>query len=245
MTAFILLLALAAQVPRTLEEIDAALAKEPGSVVLLKAKGRLLLQDRTRSAQARTPLEKAVKLAPGDPEAHYYLAQWACLHNADRQCLVEARAALQLAPSNDNASLQLNTLIGIAAEKLAQSEDAEKAFIAALEANRRLGLKDPLAVFQYIDFLNKRARDDDAQLLVQLLMDKAPAFGPAFLEQAKFFARKGDKAKAVETAEYSLKLRWMDKEKQRAAHVLLARTYFQLGNEAEARRHQEWVESNP
>ena len=211
----------------------------------LKAQGRALLEDRTRSAQARAPLEKAVKLTPNDPEAHYYLARWACLHNADRHCLAEAATTLRLAPGNDDASLQLNTLMGIAAEKLGQPETAEKAFVAALEANKRLGLKDPLSAFQFIDFLLKRARDDDAQPLVQLLMDKSPAFGPAFLEHAKYLARQGQKEKAAELAEYSLKLRWMDKEKQRAAHVLLARTYFQLGNEKEAQRHQEWVEQNP
>ena len=76
-------------------------------------------------------------------------------------------------------------------------------------------------------------------------MDKSPALDPRSLRRQSYLARHGQKAKAVEMAEYSLKLRWMDKEKQRAAHVLLARTYFQLGNEQEAERHQEWVEQNP
>ena len=130
----------------------------------LKAQGRALLEDRTRSAQARAPLEKAVKLTPNDPEAHYYLARWACLHNADRLCLAEAGTALRLAPGNDDASLQLNTLAGIAAEKLGQPETAEKAFAAALSSNRKLGSKTR-AAYQYLDFLLKRARDDDAQPL--------------------------------------------------------------------------------
>ncbi len=232
MTALVLLLLLA-QPPAARDEAER-----------LKAQGRALLDDRTRSAQARTPLEKAVKLAPGDPEAHYYLARWACLHNEDRLCVAEARAALALAPRNDDAALQLQTLIGIAAERLSQPEAAEAAFIAALEANKRLGLKDPLAAFQYVDFLLKRARDADASPLIQLLIDKVPAFGPAYLERAKMLAREGKRKEAVELAEYSLKLRWMDREKQRAAHVLLARAYFQLGDEESARKHQEWVEQN-
>lgn len=229
----LLLLFLLAQPPAARED-----------VAKLKAQGRALLEDRSRSAQARTPLERAAKLAPNDPEAHYYLARWACLHNEDRLCETAARRALALAPGNDDAALQLNTLIGIAAEKTGQPEAAEAAFAASLEANKRLGLKDPLSAYQYVDFLLKRARDADAQAIVELLMEKVPAFGPAFLEHAKRLAREGKREQAVEMAEYSLKLRWMDREKQRAAHVLLARTYFQLGDEGNARRHQEWVEQN-
>lgn len=232
MTAVLLTLLLA-QTPAVREE-----------AARLKAEGQALLDDRTRSAQARGPLEKAVKLTPGDPEAHYYLARWACLHNEDRLCMGEARAALSLAPHNDDAALQLQTMIGIAAQNTNQPKAAEAAFVAALGANKRMGLKDPLAAFQYIDFLLKRARDSDALPIIQLLMDKVPAFGPAYLERAKLLARDGQRKEAVEMAEYCLKLRWMDREKQRAAHVLLARTYYQLGDEESARKHQEWVEQN-
>jgi tetratricopeptide (TPR) repeat protein len=236
---------LAWQAPPTLDEIDAALRSQPDSAQLLKAKGSLLLRERTRSAQARAPLERAVALAPKDPEARYYLAQWACLHHEEELCLAEATESLRLAPGNANAALQLNTLIGIAAEKLSRPAQAEKAFAAALEANRDLGWRDPLAAFQYIDFLLKRGREEQAQPLVELLMKHVPSFGPAFLERAKHLARQDKLEQAVELAEHSLKLAGMDREKQRAAHLLLARACFQLGREEDAQRHQSWVEENP
>jgi tetratricopeptide (TPR) repeat protein len=236
---------IASQAQQTPEDIDAALRSQPDSVALLKAKGSLLLRDRTRSAQGRAPLERAVKLAPKDPEARYYLAQWACLHNEEALCLSEAAAALRLAPGNVNATLQLNTLIGIAAEKLSRPAQAERAFTAALQANRRLGFKDPLAAFQFVDFLLKRGREEQAQPLVELLMKEAPTFGPAFLERAKYLARQGKLEQGASLAEYSLGLAAMDREKQRAAHLLLARTCFQLGREEDAQRHQSWVEQNP
>jgi tetratricopeptide (TPR) repeat protein len=238
-------LLMAGQAPPTLDDVDAALRSQPDSAELLKAKGSLLLRDRRRSAQARAPLERAVKLAPKDPEARYYLAQWACLHHEEALCLAEATASLRLAPGNADAALQLNTLIGIAAERLSRPAQAEKAFAAALEANRALGWKDPLAAFQYIDFLLKRGREEQAQPLVELLMKHAPTFGPAFLERAKHLARQEKFEEAIELAEYSLKLGAMDREKQRAAHLLLARTCFQMGRQEDAQRHQSWVEANP
>ena len=211
----------------------------PAEAARLKAEGRALLVDRTRSAQARAALEKAVQLAPGDPEARYFLARWACLHQENALCLTEARAALALSPGNGNASVQLNTLIGIAAGRAGQPDAAEAAFQSALESNRRMGLKDPLAALHYVDFLLQQQRDGEAEALVGLLIERAPAFGPAYLERAKILARRGKRAEAAETAELSLKLRWMDRDRQRAAHALLAQLYSQLGDQDQARLHQE------
>lgn len=219
-----------------------ALVTNPNSVELLKAEGRMLLRDQSRSALARDPLTKAVALAPKDPEAHYYLSQWACLLNMDEQCMSEARQALRLAPGNVQAELQLNTLIGMAAEKTGAAAVADAAFRASYVANQKLGLPDPLSVYQYVLFLLKRAKDEEAQAIVVVLMQKAPRFGPAWLERAKWVAKKGQTAEAVRMAEQALTLPGMQKEQLRAAHMLLARTYFQLGREDEASKHQEWIE---
>jgi tetratricopeptide (TPR) repeat protein len=227
-----------------LQAAQDGLAVHPQSVPLLKAAGRLLLRDQRRSALARDPLTRAVQLAPQDPETHYYFSQWACLHNMDALCETEARKALEMAPGNEQASLQLNTLIGMAAERQNRPEAAEQAHRRSLESNRKTGLRDPLAAYQYLDFLLKRGRDEDAQTLVALLIDRAPSFGPAWLERAKYLARQGKTTAAIDLAEKALTLEAMDAEKLRAAHVLLARAYFQLGREEEAARHQAWVEQN-
>ncbi len=230
---------------RAVEIVRQALAANPKSVELLKTEGRLLLRDPNRSAQARDPLTKAVALAPGDGEAHYFLSQWACLHNMDAQCITEARHALRLAPGNVQAELQLNTLIGLAAEKTGDAVAAQAAFRLSLAANLKLGLPDPLSAYQYVSFLLKRAKEEEAQTIVVALNQKVPKFGPAWLERAKWLARQGQAAEAVGMAEKALTLAGMQKEQLRAAHMLLARTYFQLGRESEASKHQAWIEEHP
>ncbi|HEY3440619.1 MAG TPA: hypothetical protein VGK29_07705 [Paludibaculum sp.] len=229
---------------RAVEIVRQALVVNPKSVELLKTEGRLLLRDPGRSAQARDPLTKAVALAPADGEAHYYLSQWACLHNMDAQCISEARHALRLAPGNVQAQLQLNTLIGLASERTGDAAAADAAFRASLVANQKLGLPDPLSAYQYVSFLLNRAKDAEAQAIVLLLMQKAPGFGPAWLERAKWAARKGQAAETARMAEQALALAGMQKEQLRAAHMLLARTYFQLGREDEASKHQAWIEEH-
>ena len=225
--------------------VHLGLQKHPDSAPLLKASGRLLLRDNRRSASAGEPLSKAVEVAPRDPETHYYYSQWACLHNREELCIQEAEQALALAPGNLLASLQLNALIGIAADQLNRPEQADAAFRKSLAANRKLQLPNPLSAYEYVAFLLRRARDEEAQAIVSVLLEKAPRFGPAQLERAKVLAKKGQSQQAIALAEKALELEGMDKEKLRAAHMLLARTYFLLGREEEASRHQVWIEQNP
>jgi tetratricopeptide (TPR) repeat protein len=225
--------------------IDRGLEKHPRSAPLLKARGGALLQDRRRSATAGEPLRKAVEVAPKDAEAHYLYSQWACLHNQQELCIREAEAALGLEPRNAIAALQLKTLIGVAADKLDRPAQAEAAFRQALEINRKMGLPDPVAAHRFVDFLAQRGREDEAQPVVDLLLAHSPRFGPAYLERAKYLNGKGETQKAIDLAERALDLEGMDREKLRAAHLLLARAWFRLGREEQAARHQTWIEQNP
>jgi tetratricopeptide (TPR) repeat protein len=228
-----------------LETAEKGLGKYPESLPLLKMSGRLLTLDRGDSATTNAPLTKAAKLAPDDPETHYYLAQWACLRNQEELCIAEARKALALPPRNEQASLQLNTLIGIAADKLNRPNDAETAFQESLRSNRRLGLPDSVAAYRYVDFLLKRARDEDAQAVVGEILKGDPSFGPAHLERAKYLGKEGKWEQAIPLAEKALGLSGMEKNQLRTAHMLLARAYFLLGREEEAMKHQAWIEQNP
>jgi Tfp pilus assembly protein PilF len=228
-----------------IEAATKGIEAHPSSVPLLLAVSRILLRDPRHSASAREPLARAAKLAPKDAEVHYYYSQWACLHNQEEICIREAEAALSLSPENDAAKLQLNTLIGVAADKLNRPDQASAAFRRSLESNRKLGLPDPAAAQRYIDFLLKRAREEDARVLLDSLIEAAPSFGPAVLERAKFLAKEGNSEQAIVLAERSLTMGGMDRERIRAAHLLLARTYFLLDREQKAMEHQAWIERNP
>jgi tetratricopeptide (TPR) repeat protein len=225
--------------------LEKALTSHPNSVPLLKTAGRLLLHDRQRSARAKEPLSRAVELAPNDPETHYFLSQWACLHNQEEICLEEAEKTLSMASGNAAAGLQMNTLIGVAASKLGQPEKADAAFREALAINRQTGLRDPASAFRYVDFLVRQSRNDEALPLVDEILKKAPSFGPAHLERAKALQRAGKPEEAIRLAQQALKLDGMERDNLRAAHMLLARCYFQLGDDEAAAKHQEWIEKNP
>ncbi len=227
------------------ETLDRGLRAHPESVTLLKTAARLLLHDRKWSARANDPLERALKLAPDDVELHYYMSQWACLHNQEELCLEEAEKTLAMAPGNAAAGLQLNTLIGVAASKLGQPEKAEEAFRKALAYNRKSGLSDPAAAYRYVDFLNREARGGEALELAAEIVESAPSFGPAHLERAKALQREGKPEEAIQLGEKTLGLQGMQRENLRAAHMLLARCYFLLGDEEAAAKHQEWIEKNP
>ena len=227
------------------EAVQAGLRRHPASVGLLKAGASILVRDQRRSADAEELLARAARIDPDDPETHYLYSQWACLHNQEELCIDEAQKALALEPGNEAASLQLNTLIGMAADKLSRANHAETAFRRSLKSNENLGFPDPLAAYQYVAFLVKRAREDDAQGVVALILARAPRFGPAHLERAKHLAKNGQQRQAAALAEKALKLDGMDKEKMRAAHLLLARAYFLLGREEDSARHQTWIEENP
>ena len=224
---------------------EQALARFGNGSELLKLYGQSLLRDRTRSASAREYLEKAIALAPKDPEAHYLLAQWACLHNAEQLCLDSAKRALAAAPGNELASLQLNALAAIAAAKLGQTEVARQAWQQSWSSNLNLRVRDPLSAFQYVEFLEQNGGGAQAAVVVAAILRHNPQFGPAHAQQARRLFAKGETKEAIAAAENALKGILMNKETTRAMHMLLARAWFRAGNEAKAAEHQKWIEQNP
>ena len=76
-------------------------------------------------------------------------------------------------------------------------------------------------------------------------MKRAPRFGPARLEKAKYYDRSGDPALAISEAKLALSSEGIDGNSERAAHSLLARCHSLLGNAEEAAKEQRWIEAHP
>lgn len=229
--------------------LRAGLRVYPSAPVLERTLGQLLFRIKYDSNEAGALLARAAKLMPRDAQAKHYYAQWAYLNARERICVDQERGALALPGLNDLAALQMNTLLGMCYSRLLQEDEAAQgarlAFQRANEINARQTAYDPIAAFQYVQFLARYGDDVAAQTVVDEILQRVPRFGPARLEKAKHFDRGGDCARAIAEAKLALSSGGNDLNGERAAHMLMARCYSQLGNAEEAAKEQQWIEAHP
>ena len=229
--------------------LRAGLRAYPAAPMLERSLGQLLFRIKFDSSEAGTLLASAAKLLPRDPQAKHYYAQWAYLNARERTCIEQEREALKLPGLNDLAALQMNTLLGMCYGRLAQEADAAEgarlAFQRANEINARQREYDPIAAYQYVQFLTRQGDEKAAQAIVDEVLQKIPNFAPARLEKAKQYDREGDCGRAITQAKLALAADGNDINSERAAHLLMARCYSMLGNTEEAAREQQWIEAHP
>ncbi|MBY0496629.1 MAG: tetratricopeptide repeat protein [Cyanobacteria bacterium] len=235
--------------PKAEATLRAGLRAYPAEPVMERSLGQLLFRVKFDSVEAGTLLARAAKMLPRDAQARHYYAQWAYLNARERICVDQEREALALPSLNDLAALQMNTLLGMCYSRLLQEDEAaqgaRQAFERANEINARQAAYDPIAAFQYVQFLTRYGDDKAAQTIVDQILQRAPGFGPARLEKAKYFDRAGECARAIAEAKLALSADKIDFNGERAAHVLMARCYSTLGNAEEAAKEQQWIESHP
>jgi len=228
--------------------LRAGLRAYPAAPVLERALGQLLFRSHYDSSEAGALLAHAVKMLPRDPEAKHYYAQWAYLNGRDRVCVQQEHDASALPGLNDLALLQMNTLLGMCQSRLPEVEGADgarSAFQRANEINVRQTSYDPIAAFQYVQFLTRHGDDAAAQEIVDQILKRVPRFGPAHLEKAKYYDRSGDVMRAISEARLALSSDGIDVNSERAVHILLARCNSFLGNAEEAAKEQQWIEAHP
>jgi tetratricopeptide (TPR) repeat protein len=233
------------------EAIDAEMAKaklrdrirqQPRVAPYQKALARLLLRTEPSAPATAQTLKQLSVALPLDAEARYLYGQWACLNEHHKLCVSEMGRTLKLAPLNTAAHMQIYTLIALAEVELNHPARAHNAFRRALAANRRLDRFNPLAAHKFVEFLARQNREDEAQSIVDEILKGAPQFAPARLERARWLAKKRQYDLALAEANLALKDAGEDRELLRAAHALLARTYFAAGRPEEAKPHQQWIE---
>jgi hypothetical protein len=229
--------------------LRAGLRVYPSAPILERTLGQLLFRIKFDSSEAGALLARAAKMMPRDAQAKHYYAQWAYLNARERICVAQEREALALPGLNDLAALQMNTLLGMCYSRLLQEEEAAQgarlAFQRANEINARQTTYDPIAAFQYVQFLARYGDDAAAQIVIDEILQRIPRFGPARLEKAKNYDRRGDCKSAITEAQLALASEGNDINSERAAHMLMARCYSLLGNADEAAKEQQWIEAHP
>ena len=180
---------------------------------------------------------------PRDAEARHYYAQWAYLNDKENECAANERTALALPGLDDQALLQMYTLLGLCEDKLDHSENAESAFQKALNVNRRSKSFDPGSAIQFARFLSISGKQEQARQLVQEVLAHAPSFGPVHLELAKQFDKAGHFAQAVDEARLALAGEGNDSLTIRSARSVLAKGLFALGQKKEAEEQRQLIEA--
>lgn len=225
--------------------LRAGLRVYPAAPILERALGQRLFRARYDSSEAGALLAHAAKMLPRDPEAKHYYAQWAYLNGRERICVEQEREALTLPGLNDLALVQMHTLLGMCHSRLEDAAGARGAFQRANEINGGQTAYDPVAAFQYVQFLARYGDAAAAQAIVDQILQRVPRFGPARLEKAKYYDRAGEPARAIAEATRALSSEGIDVNSERAAHMLLARCHSLLGHAEEAAKEQQWIEAHP
>jgi len=225
------------------DKLEKALDISPRSLALLRASAFVEVRLDSQSEQARLAVTRFVETAPDDPNSHYVYGQWASLNRQEELAIREWEKTLTLTRADARMVMDIYTLIGDTENHLSRAERAEAAFKNALQANLSLEKHNPASAFFYAEFLERQARFEESQKLNEQILGWAPTYGPALLRKASYLARVRKPEDAVVAAEQALAGNELNPDQIRAAHVLLARTYFQLKRMADAERHQEWLKA--
>ena len=226
-----------------LRTLRAGVRAKPDSQRLPLNLGEVLFQLKADSLEAGALLAHAVEAMPRDAEARHYYAQWAYLNDKENECAANERAALALPGLNDQALLQMYTLLGLCEDKLDHPENAESAFQKALNVNRRSKPFDPGSAIQFARFLSISGKQEQARQLVQEVLAHAPSFGPVHLELARQFDKAGHFAQAVDEARLALAGEGNDSLTIRSARSVLAKGLFALGQKKEAEEQRQLIEA--
>jgi len=226
-----------------LRTLRAGVRANPDSQRLPLNLGEVLFQLKADSLEAGALLAHAVETMPRDAEARHYYAQWAYLNDKENECAANERAALALPGLNDQALLQMYTLLGLCEDKLDHPENAESAFQKALNVNRRSKPFDPGSAIQFARFLSISGKQEQARQLVQEILVNAPSFGPVHLGLARQFDKAGHFAQAVDEARLALAGEGNDSLTIRSARSVLAKGLFALGQKKEAEEQRQLIEA--
>jgi tetratricopeptide (TPR) repeat protein len=244
-TLYVSLLRESLDASHQIARLDATTTRFSLSPPLLVLLGEDLLMLNKEDPRAFQLLASAVASSPHDPEAHFFYGESACFNQEDELCIRELRLAHELAPQNQQANLQLYTMIAVSEDKLNLSSQAGEDFNRAMAANRDISHPNPYAALKYAAFLSSQNKRDQAMAIVDEALTWDPAYGPAHFERAKDLAEHKNRQEAVVEAEAALKDPHDAETELRSYHAFLAKTYFAMGRQQDALVHQAWIEAHP
>ena len=221
----------------------ARLKQSPTSAAYLKLVAELLIDKSAIDPSTTDVVAQMMRRLPKDPGALYLHAKWALASNQLDISLQECKRLAADPAATPIVKARGLALMALAYARSGRSEEASEAFKRALDLDRSLEFPDPEVGMTYVEFLLKAAQDQAADDLVSEILIWAPDYAPARLRRAVRLANTGHAEAAVRDAQLAL-LHGDDLTVQRAAHVLLAKTYSSLDRPADAKIHMDWINAH-
>ena len=236
------------------KDLEASLHGAPEDFETLIILGRLMTDvvesaDSPVREQGLGFLQRAVALRPSDPGSLYNLGR--CLRVLARPgaAIPPLQRALAAQPDVE-LQVHILTQLALSEQQLEHDDKAETFFREAMDRNRALPRHLPSLAFEYYRLLRTEAEEApdarDKEVQAAAIRDEIlrwdAGFLPARIERAKALAAAGRLAEAVAEAEADARSEDpSNMSLMRQAHLLLLRTYTELGRKEDASRHLAWL----
>jgi len=204
---------------------------------------KLLYDYHPRGPQTEKSMDDLIHRFPQDAGARTLRADWACNKFDYTLCREEVTAAMSLAPDN-LLRIRLLTLSATIEDSQGNPETADKLFAESYQLNLKMQLPDQKSAVAYIEFLERAQQDVDAQKHVDEILKLAPGLGSAHFSRAKYLFKTGRYPEAIGEANLAMVAAGENPNLLQSVHAFMARTYFAMGKNAEAEKHQKWIEQN-
>ena len=183
-----------------------------------------------RADEAGPHIAEAVRLAPDDFMARYYLG----LHQIDRRQPERAAATFVEAITRNPDYPDSHTMFGFAMEQLGRDEEALPAYRKGVELNERLRLQRASPGLYLGRFLQTRHRDEEALPVLEAAVGANGQSAESWLLLGKARAALGRYEPAVAALDRAFELSPRDKRVRYA----LMQTYQRMGRTEDARRER-------
>lgn len=179
--------------------------------------------------QAEDPFRKACELNPRDPDACYYLGLASYQVGRYENAVAAYRTALQ----SGGPVGRVRAGMGLALEALGRNDDAERELREAVKKNDGRSAPDVDPRVELGAFLSRQGRLEEALPVLEAAAKARPDSATVHFEAARILVQLDRLEAAVVHLREAVRLN----ASHAAAHLLLGKVYFRLGQTADAERH--------
>ncbi len=221
-------------------KLVAGLERQTRSATSLRTTLAVLQDAYARGEASRAAVGQSLKDYPDVPAVRCLAAQWALVNRRYPEAISIARAAAKLPAADKAIRAQCLIVAGLAYEQSGDPKSAEAVEREADTINRTLTPPNPGISLYLVDLLANAGRTAEALRAAGEASAWSADFAPARLRSARLLEAQNQPEKAASEAEAALRL-GLTGDEERAAHALLAGTYFALGKHSQARIHESWI----